>query len=412
MLTYAIPEISIPEMGTQKYKVPVYRDKLANIEYTFLFLPIEYLHHDDRINPRAVSPRIHGLLNEFLSGRPQLHVSLAWAKLEDTDVQVKIFDGQHKAVAQILLGVRVLPVRLFLNPDLNVLLEANTKAGTELRQVAFDQATQRYLGSQLYWDKIDAFRRVTGRAETDFSFSERDLVDFFRGEKREVTKYILDDLRFGIIHHPNNRLKDFIEFSGREGEKPLSYSTIEKTFFSLFIHKEPLTLPLNWKLEIGENPRQLEKDQIVRLINVLAEELYAGAYDFDLGANRLEERIRKGENIPEKHLRAVRISREEILYNVLRYVRDLVKRYFLMQGRVIEESDLFQQKFPEELWSLIRKLIRSMADLPLWVNKQLSGTVFGGKRDHEYWKVVFETGKDRAGVQALARPLNLDEMIR
>jgi len=48
-------------------------------------------------------------------------------------------------------------------------------------------------------------------------------------------KYILDDARIGIIHHPENKLKDFVEFSGKEGEKPLSYSTIEKTAFSLFI---------------------------------------------------------------------------------------------------------------------------------------------------------------------------------
>lgn len=404
-------QVSFPGSAQSPIKERVYRDKLSGLEYLFLTLPIEYLHHDDRINPRAVGGRIRGLLIEFLSGKPQLHVSLAWGIIEGNNLKVKVFDGQHKGVAQILLGVRELPIRLFLNPDVNVLLEANTNAGTSLRQVAFDQATQRWLGSQLYWEKIDEYRKETNRAPDDLSFSEQDLVGFFRGERREVTKYILDDVRIGIIHHPENKLKDFIEFSGREGEKPLSYSTIEKTAFSLFINKKPVSLPLNFKLEVAENPRQLEKEQAVRILNLLAERIYIGKYDFDLGANKLEERLRKGDTIPEYHLRAVRLSREEVLYNVLRYVHQLIKQYFLMKGRVIEDSELFEQKFPEDLWNLISKLLQSVANLPVWVNKQLSGTVFGGKQDHDYWRVIFETGKDRSGISVLAKPLNLNELI-
>ncbi len=406
-LTYTTSEVS-----ETKRSVEILKDKLSGLEYAFIMLPIEYIHHDSRINPRAVGPRIRGLLNEFLSGRPQLHVPLAWAVLENGALKAQVFDGQHKTVAQMLLGAHEFPLRVFLNPDLNLLLEANTNAGTTLRQIAFDQATQRFLGSQLYWEKIDEFREALHRPGDDLSFSEQDLVNFFRGEKREVTRYILDDLRIGVTYHPENKLKDYIEFSGKEAEKPLSYSTIEKTAFSLFIRKVPMSLPLNFKLEVGENPRQLEKDQIVRLLNILADRVYVGSYDFDLGANRIEEKLRKGENVPDNHLRAVRISREEILYNLLRYVRDLIKRYFLIQGQVIEEEELFQHKFPEELWMLITKLIANLANLPVWFNRQVSATVFGGKRDHDYWKTIFETGHERAGLPILARPLNLDELIR
>ncbi len=403
---------SMPELGAAHHQTPIFEDKLSSLRSVFLTLPLEYLHHDQRINPRAVGPRVRGLLNEFLSKRPQLHIALAWGDLEGDLLRVHVFDGQHKAVAQILLGARTLPIRLFINPDLNLLLEANTNAGTVLRQVAFDQATQRFLGSQLYWEKIDTFRQATGRQPDDISFSEQDLLNYFRGERREVTRYILDDVRIGIIHHPDNKLKDYVEFSGREGEKPLSYSTIEKTAFSLFIRKTPLSLPIGFKVEVGENPRQLEKDQVVRLFNILAKFIYVSSYDFDIGANKVEERLRKSEPISESHLRAVRLSREEVFYNVLRYVRELVKQYFLMRGQVIEDSELFQNKFSEELWSLIEKLIGNICQLPLWANKQLSATVFGGKQTHEYWKVIFDTGRDPAGTAVLARALNLNELIR
>ena len=48
------------------------------------------------------------------------------------------------------LGTRELPVRVFVEPDTNVLLQANTNAGGTLRQVAFDAAVMRHLGSSLY----------------------------------------------------------------------------------------------------------------------------------------------------------------------------------------------------------------------------------------------------------------------
>lgn len=410
-----VVEYTLAEIENSIRETPLYKDKLSNLDYFFIELPIEYIHHDDRINPRAVGSRIRGLINEFLLGRPQLHVSLAWAKADEGRARVQIFDGQHKAVAQILLGVKRLPIRVFLNPDLDLLLVTNTNAGTTLRQIAFDKAVQRLLGSKIYWEKIDEYRRLHNLEKDDLSFSEKDLVQFFRGQHREMKKYILDDVRAAVLNSMENKLKDYIEFGGRATEKPLSYSSIEKTFYSFFIHKELMNIPLDFKLEVGENPRQLEKDQLIMLMNIVAEEIFIGKYDFDIGTNRIEQKLREGEiSIPDPHLRAVRMAREEVLYNWLRYVRDLIKRFFLMQGQVIEEEDLFQKKFPPQLWDLIRKLVRNIANLPIWVNREesISSAVFGGKQTYDFWKTIFETGKTPAGMQILPKGLNLDELVK
>lgn len=407
---------SFPEIGDNNvYSSPIYVDELSGMSYFFAKLPIAYLWHDDRINPRAIGSSISGLIEEFFKKRPQLHVSLAWMEINNSNNStsyVKVFDGQHKAAAQVLLGIKELPVRIFLNPDLDLLLTTNTNAGTILRQVAFDKSVQRHLGSALYIDRVERYQKEHNLESNAFTFSERDLVKHFKGESREMKRYILDAIRDSITHHPANRLKDFIDFGGRAKEKPLSYSTIEKTFYSFFIFQDLLDTPLDFGMEEGNNPRELEKQQILELMNIIADEIYVGKFDPDIGTYQIEHRIQKGEKIPEDHLIAFRLSHEEIIYNWLKYVQQIIKQHFIFSGKPINEDKLFQYKFPLPLWERIRIFIRNLKRLPVWVNRELSLSVFGGKQNYEYWQTIFETGKSPQGQQVLVAPINLMEMIK
>jgi hypothetical protein len=129
-----------------------------------------------------------------------------------------------------------------------------------------------------------------------------------------MTRYVLDSVRDAITHSPDNKLSDFVEYAGKSSKKPLSYSAIEKTFYSQFIYGKMLIGPWNDRAEIGENPRELEKGQIIRLMSLIAERIYIGKYDDEIGTRRLENKVQTGEDVPEPHLRAFRMAREEILY--------------------------------------------------------------------------------------------------
>jgi len=406
--TYSLSETGDNEL----YTVPIYRDELSGFQFFFAKLPIQYLAHDHHINPRSIGPNISKLVEEFHQKRPQLHVPLAWMKSEFGKSAIHVFDGQHKAAAQIMLGARALPVRVFLDPDPDTLITTNTNAGTTLKQVAFDKSVQRHLGSSLYQDRIQRFRKETSRPDEDLSFSERDLVTHFKGQSREIKRYILDAVRNGVTSHPDNKLRDFIDFGGRGKESPLSYSTIEKTFYSFFVYQEVLESPINFRAEEGENPRIVECNQILKLMNLIAEEIYIDKFDPEVGTDKIESKLQKGESFKHDHLRAYRMSKEEIVYNWLQLVGQIARTYFITLGKPDPKDRLFQVAFPEQVWENIRRFLRNLAALPLWVNVDLSDTVFGGKQNNGYWKMVFETGKTPQGMGVLAEPINLIEMIK
>ena len=393
-------------------ELPVYQDNLSSIDYFFTCLPIEFLFHDEVINPRSIGDNISKLVNEFYNGNPQLHISLAWIDTTAESTKIRIFDGQHKAAAQILLGVREIPVRVFINPDKDKLIGTNFRAGTVLRQIAFDKSVQRHLGNTLYKDRVERYQKELELDADNLNFSEKELINYFKGESREMKRYILDAIRDGITRNPDNKLTEFIDFGGRGKEKPLSYSTIEKTFYSFFIYQEALDTPISYRLEEGRNPRELEKSQILELMNIIAEEIYHNKFDLDLGTYQIENKIQKGERIDIDHIKAFRMSKEEIIYTWLKFIEQIAYNYFTMQGKPVAKEKLFQYEFETALWNNIRTFIKNLGNLPLWVNNELSSTVFGGKQNYNFWQNIFETGKSSQGVKVLAQPLNLIEMIK
>ena len=78
---------------------------------------------------------------------------------------------------------------------------------------------------------------------------------------------------------------------------------------------------------------------------------------------------------------------------------------------MVEKDKLLHQGFPEELWRRIASFLENLRDLPCWVDKGLSRTLFGAKQNRDAWRTIFETGKSPAGVRVLAEPLDLKKMI-
>lgn len=403
---------SFDEAGNTDIKrTEIFTDTLSNEKTAFISVPIEYLYHDETINPRGINSTISLLIKEFHKPNPQLHLSLA--RIEDS--KIKIFDGQHKAVAQIMLGVRNIVVRLFIEPDVDRLIETNTTAGSKLKQIAFDKAIVRQLHDTLYAERLRKYQKDHFMSEDDFSFSEQNLVDHFKGERGNVKVYIINSQKNSITRNSDNKLQSYINFEGRGTTLPLSYSTFEKTLLSSFVNaKTILSKPINYKMDEGQNPRLLEKEQLVLLCNIIAEELLIGKFNDEIGTNKIENKIATGNGgvISDDHLIACRLFKEEIMYNWIQYIKLLVRNHFAYTGTMYDDENLFQQKLPDQIWENIRTFLENLRNLPVWKDRSMSTTIFGGKNNYEFWKTTFQTGKTPDGTPVLIAPLNVAEMIK
>ncbi len=406
-LIYSFDDIG----NTVVKRTEIFLDALSKEKTAFISVPIEYLHHDEIINPRGINSSISLLIKEFHKPNPQLHISLARVD----EGKIKIFDGQHKAVAQIMLGVKNVVVRLFIDPDVDRLIETNTIAGSKLKQIAFDKAIVRQLHDTLYAERLRKYQRDHHLSEDDFSFSEQNLVEHFKGERGNVKVYIINSQKNAITRNSDNKLQSYINFEGRGTSLPLSYSTFEKTLLSSFVNsKTILSNPINYKMDEGLNPRMLEKEQLVLLCNIIAESLLVDKFNDEIGTNKIENKIVTGTGnlIPDEHLIACRLFKEEIMYNWIQYIKLLVKNHFAFTGAMYDDENLFQQQLPNQLWENIKTFLGNLRSLPVWKDRSMSATIFGGKNNYEFWRTVFLTGKTPDGTLVLANPLNVAEMIK
>ena len=62
--------------------------------------------------------------------------------------------------------------------------------------------------------------------------------------------------------------------------------------------------------------------------------------------------------------------------------------------------------------SRIIKAIQNLRDLPIWKDRSMAATIFGGKQNYDFWKTIFQTSKTPDGTQVLANSINIVEMIK
>jgi len=368
-------------------------DELSQEKYIIIDCPIEYLYQDKEINPRSLNNGIKNLIEEFYKGNPQLHISIS----RFDNGQLKVLDGQHKAVAQILLGQRSILTRVFLDPNIERLTETNFRAGSSLRQVAFDKGTLLNLHSSLLKEKIKIYRRRNKLSSDNWDFSENDLILEFKGDGSNIKKFIQDDLYDRILKDPSNLLSKYIQ-TGTNKDKPITnavYLYVIKHFIPSVVSKEKYSLGL----------RELQIEQVIRVLNSFYEHFFKG-----LKYNKSN----KDSDMDDDSLLLYRISCTPFLSVIFNnYILEIIYNGLVLEYENInrEEKNLFIYKFSENLFIDIDNFFLNLRKKEFLLNREDS--VFGTQNSYySTYKILFRTGKLESGYEILDSKLDINKMIQ
>ena len=197
-------------------------------------------------------------------------------------------------------------VRIFVNYDKKRLRETNYRAHTKLAQVHFPQLINDRVGTDLFREEFDRFLRDSDSSNVSEQTFFKNLPHQRRSEfKQYFQNYLRYEVLTGKAGNEDSQILSFTEtVTARSNRFPLSYDAVQKTFLQNFLHLKPTTEPI---IET-EKFRQLERENLVRLMNLFVGEVLAnGRFDLNLGTYRMEERLANSPgSIPDSHLRAYR----------------------------------------------------------------------------------------------------------
>ncbi len=369
----------------------------------FALLPIEVLYHDSELNPRKIID-IDKLIDEFFWKNPQLHVALCRMhfKKEGETSRILLFDGQHKTAAQVILDRKQIFCRVFINPDKDHLKDVNRRAHKELRQIEFFRSVLDTLGQDIFSVK---FKEYLENPQTKPK-SEKGFIESIESEKQgEMKKNLSHYLKARVrdFKEPQNKFFNFVEMEkARSRVLPVSYDSVEKTFFRWLIDATPCDVEI---VEDVDKPyvRDIEARNLVKLMNLFAEKTLEGKFDRDTGAFKIEEQIRKGKNIPDEHLRAFRLYRPAAFVVWCELLKESIAMHLIQNRKITNDmkterkkgkgTRIFWVELSESNWEAISKMIDKMIQHKIWIHRgEKVSNAFGQTRP-EFFKKFLEKGE-------------------
>jgi len=402
--------------GTRTLRYPIETDlnNPAIRSFTAL-IPIEYIFHDSDINPRSIVD-LEAFIEEFYRGNPQLLPSLAHLNFEQNSGKgrVMLFDGQHKAAAQLFLGNRRLYVRVFLNADRKVLKATNFGAHTKLAQIHFPMAIQDKVGHDIFRPALENYLNA---------YPERSSIkeaSYFRTlgkeERSEMRAHFQGYLRFraiGAAGADNGRFFDYVEtVSARSKTKPLAYETVRKAIFTNFLCLYETDTPIDLALKM----RDVERDNLAKLLKLFAEKVLDGHFDFSKGIYKIEERLASDLGIRDSHLRAYRLCRQAPLIVTMRELREALSQLLSLRSRYQDpgwhREQVLWSDIHKEDWAAVGKMLDVIVSHKVWIERIESKARILQDTRQKSWEDILIRGVFPGASHPVYEPLNQAVLLK
>ena len=337
--------------------IPLYNQKLSGKDNFYFFneIPVEYLENDNLIQLRPLEDKILPL-TFHLRNSVQLLPSLG--RLDTKECKVKIFDGQHKAVAQIIgNNKKSIACIVFVDPDVSALQTTVFEAHSRFLQQRYKRSHIMDKIAERFKAKVEQWKSIHG----DIPFSE---VDILRGEGKPIRrKFILASV-LGELSGSNafidgkyNFEKDFVDTTKKKGarQNPMLWDNYERAI-ALLINLEPTS-------ESSDSSQNYRADEIENLKYLLGL-LYWFAIKDKWNTNSPDS---------EGHQLAVRYFYDkvfEVYYPIL--VQALRYSYEHKMDKALgkDEGLCYREQFSDDIKKRFARIFERLFQHGVWANPQ------------------------------------------
>ena len=329
--------------------LPLFKCPSTDYKYFYITLPIQYIKNDynpeggrDQIQPRPLEmKRLWKLYRHLLT-----HTQLSPAICRLVNDKILLFDGQHKSAAQIWAGRKEIECKVYIDPDVKVLKETNLTAHDDLRQMPFFTSVLINKWADLFREEWEEYVQIKGKK------SETGFIAFLveKGKhKAEALNMIRSNIYDSILEDKDSLISEYIAERNRTRKNPLSIHALKQTIFKHFITSPPLDIDF----EDSDELREFERKNVVRLMNILAQETLKNKWNPDTN--------------DDWHRVAERIYVAGSLKAWTGMLRDVVAQILGLYDER-ERSTILLREIHEDKWGIVQGRIIRLFDHKVWVD--------------------------------------------
>jgi hypothetical protein len=324
----------------QEYNL--YECPTTNWKYFYGTLPVEYVDNDRDLQPRALREASLRSLYRHFQNNTQISPSIC--RIERPGV-LFLFDGQHKAAAQIWANRPMIECKVYVEPDKRLLKETNLAAHGQFRQMSFYSHELMKKYADIFGEDWNEYMETQGE-KSEFGFSNF-LVNAKDKTRAQANNEISLAMYNQIIDDSSNRLSIFLSEKNRGRKQPLTFYRLKKTFFQYML----VPPSVKEEFESDKEFRKEEKQNLVKLMNIIAEEGLEGKW----APERADAMYKKVERIfSAGAIRAWVILLRDAINQHLRHYSDEERNRFFYRNIADTEFNYFRhfikKIFSHQLW--------------------------------------------------------------
>jgi len=322
----------------------LYTCPVTGWRYFYALIPIQHLKNDTDLQPRALRQESMWGLYRHFQRNTQLAPSIC--RLDGTGALL-LFDGQHKAAAQIWAGRQSVECKIYIRPEAKSLKETNLEAHQSYRQMSFYSSELMKKYADICGEDWNEYAMLEGRK------SEKGFVEFLVSVKKKsaakAKSEVEQAIQWRILNDPANKLNDFTSEKNRARRQPLTHYRIKKTIFRHLLSP----IPSNVEFESSEDLRNTEERNLIRFMSVIAEEGLVGKWNPELA--------------DAMHQRTERIFSAGSIRAWVRILRDILNAHLQLYLLGPEEAQrIMCRELTDEQFEWIRKFIRRTFAHSVW----------------------------------------------
>jgi hypothetical protein len=343
-------------------------------KYFYGNLPIAILNSDDDdddkmgLQPRyLIFDKVFEMFRHFQS-YPVLQPSIG----RISNNYILLFDGQHKAASLLWSGREEFECKIYIDPDVRILNQANISAHDKFAQTRFFSSIMILkLGNQFGKDFEDYKNKEDDSVKSESSFLEyleQKDVSLTRAERNKRFRSYLYN---SILEDESNKLKPLISTSNRSSnEQPITIDMLSKSLFACFLYTEPLSDDML----SDKYKRDAEFNNVIKLLNIVYEQSLASWNPKASSSDQTQIKLKR--IYSSKSIMAwSEIFRDAICAKLEIYDSD-------------EKSKPFYRELSDDNFNKTKKIFNRLINWQIWISPKDSGidtAIAGNKSDLKEW---------------------------